>query len=156
MAQLPALPWVRSGVTQGLSANESYRRFQQAARSEGLQGLRRQDYLRLHSETLGARGRSGLAIGAPRNELPSQELQSPRTTERASGYGSWVMVYQRAKGETEIIQQPWLIRSNELITPEEAERRVGEAIAQNPYEYDRTLIGVGYVGTDVYIPRGRG
>lgn len=153
MAKLPALPWVRSGVSQGLSANESYRQFQSTAREQGLQGLRRQDYLRLYSETRGARGRAGLAVGADRQSLPSGDLLSQRTTERATGYGSWVMVYQRAKGETELIQQPWLIRSNELITPEEAERRVGEAIANNPYEYDRTLVGVGYIGTDVYTPR---
>lgn len=154
MAKLPALPWIRSGVTQGLSANASYRAFQQAAHADGLQGLRRQDYLRLYGETRSARGTTAQAVSAPRDVLPSSELINRRSTVNKSGYGSWVMVYQRNKGETEIIKSPWLIRSNELLTPMEAERRAGEAIAQNPYEYDRTLVGVGYIGTDQYVVGG--
>jgi hypothetical protein len=150
LAKLPALQWVRSGVTQGLSANESYRQFQAAARAEGLQGLRRQDYLRLYSETRNARGRVPAAIAYPKNQLPDRTIIAPRTKAGRGGYGSWVMVYQRTSGETDLIGSPWLLRSDELMTPEEAERQVGTYIANNPYEYDRVVIGIGYVGTDAY------
>ena len=152
MAKLPALPYVRRGVTQGLSANEAYRRFQQTARAEGLQALRREDFLRLYSETRAARGRSAAAAAHPKTELPTPELISPRTKTGRKGYGSWVMVYQRTKGERDLIAMPWLLRSDELLTPEDAESRVGVYIATNPYEYDRVVIGIGYVGTDRYGP----
>lgn len=152
MAKLPALPHVRSGVSQGKSANQSYRDYQATAKANGLRGMRRQDYLRLHSQTLAARARTAAAIRAPKTDLPSGEMISPRSTTKARGYGSWVMIYQRTKGETDLIETPWLIRSEELITPEEAERRAGNYIAQNPYEYDRVVLGIGYVGTDAYSP----
>lgn len=152
MAKLPALPSVRSGVAQGLSANESYRQFQATARENGLQGLRRQDYLRLYSETRTAIGRAAAAAAAPRDVLPSGELISDLSTFGKTGYVSWVNVYQRVPGETELIRTPWQIRSDELITPEEAERRAGQAIAQNPYDYERTLVGLGYAGTTRLVP----
>lgn len=150
MAKLPALPFIRRSVTAGLSANQSYREFQETARGQGLQGLRRQDYLRLYSETRTARGAAATAVSMPRDVLPSPEQINRRTYGAKTKYGSWVMIYQRAKGETDIIAQPWMIGSDELITPEEAERRAGAAIASNPYEYDRTLLGIGYIGTDQY------
>lgn len=152
MARLPALPFVRSSVTQGLSASESYRRFVSTAHEQGLTGIRRQDYLRLYSETRAARGTTGAAMAAPRDALPSPELINRRTTHHTTGYGSWVMVYQRPTGGGETFKQPWLIRSSELLTPAEAERRVGQFIAENPYNYGRTVTGIGYMGTDEYTP----
>jgi hypothetical protein len=152
LAKLPALPIIRADVTQGLSANASYRKFQAEAAEGGLQGLRRQDYLRLYSETLNARGRVAAAVSAPKDLIPGRENITQRSKAGRQGYGTWVMVYQRTKGETDLIAQPWLLRSDELMTPQEAERQVGSYIANNPYEYDRVLIGIGYAGTDAYQP----
>lgn len=152
MAKLPALQWIRRDVSSGLSANASYREYTAASAEAGAEGMRRQDFLRLYSETVNARGRVSAAVAAPKTELPSRDIIAQRTKAGRGGYGSWVMVYQRTKGESDLVAEPWLLRSDELLTPEEAERRVGSAIAQNPYEYPRVVIGIGYVGTDEYNP----
>lgn len=152
MAKLPAMQYVRRGLTEGLSANAALRSFQQAAHDQGLQALRRQDFLRLYSATRAARARTAAAMAADRTSPPGQEIINEKPNSATEGYGSWVMVYQRQTGGTEPFQQPWLLKSEELLTPEEAERRVGELIAQNPYDYGRTVTGVQYIGTDHYTP----
>lgn len=152
MATLPAMPWVRSGLSQGLSANAALGAFRQAAQEQGLSAIRRQDFLRLYSATRSAREATREAMAADRTSAPDQGIIREMPLSAEEGYGSWVMVYQRQTGGSEPFQQPWLLKSEELLTPEEAERRVGELIAQNPYDYGRTVTGVQYIGTDHYTP----
>lgn len=148
MAVLPALPFIRSSVSQGLSGNEAYRRFVATAHEQGLTGIRRHDFTRLYSQTRAARGRMGEAMGAPRDVLPSPEMISPGRGESRHRFISWVMTYQREVGGTEITQEPWAVGSEELLTPEEAERRIGEAVANSPQSYPRRFLGAVYTGTD--------
>jgi hypothetical protein len=153
MAKLSALPRVRAGVTEGLSANESYQRYQDEAHENDLQGMRRQDYLRLYSQTRELRELGQEAIRWEKDVLPPKTVD--RNTEYSTGYGQWVMIYQRTIGESDMIQMPYLIRSNEPLTPEEAEQRALGYLERNPDDYDRRTLGVGYVGTERFVPRGR-
>lgn len=146
------MPWVRSGISQGLSANAALGAFRQAAAEQGLTAIRRQDFLRLYSATRAARAATREAMGAPRESVPDQSIIREMPGSAEEGYGSWVMVYQRETGGSEPFQQPWLLKSEGLLTPEEAERRVGELVAQNPYDYGRTVTGIQYIGTDHYTP----
>lgn len=151
MAKLPALPFIRSTLTAGLSANQSYRQFQQLADESGLQGIRRQDYLRLYSETAAARGAAVQGMYAPRDQLPERITQ--RGTIRARGYGSWVSIYQRTRGQSDLIHTPFLIKSSEPITPAEAEARALDYLNQEPDAYNRVTLGVGYLHTEEFTPR---
>lgn len=155
MAKLPALPYIRSTVSQGLSANQSYRQYQSLARSQDLEGMRRQDYLRLYSETVAIRGQAATAMGRPKNTVPAADEIISRSTVNARGYGQWVAIYQRTSGTGDFYHTPFLIKTNEPITPEEAEARALAYLDQQPDEYNRVTLGVGYMGTERFNPMQR-
>lgn len=156
MAKLPALPFVRSSVSRGLSANHAYRDYRVTAGEQGLRGMRRQDFLRLYSETRDARDTTAQAMDAPKNVIPSGDLITRRTTEYATGYGTFVNIYQRTRGQDDLIHTPYLIKSREPITPAQAEQRALWYLEQEePEVYDRVTLGVSYAGTNLFVPRER-
>lgn len=156
MAKLPALPFVRSSVTQGLSANQAYRDYRLTAGEQGLRGMRRQDFLRLYSETLAVRDDVAEAMDRPKNVVPSADAIKERTTEYATGYGTWVSIYQRTRGQNDLIHTPFLIKTNTPISPAEAEQRALWFLEQEePDVYNRITLGVTYTGTNLFTPRQR-
>lgn len=155
MAKLPALPFVRSSVTNGLSANESYRQYRSLAADNGLQSMRRQDYLRIYSETLATRGNALRALSQPKDRVPASDEIVNRSTVNARGYGQWVAIYQRTSGQNDFMHVPFLVKTNEPITPAEAEARAMDYLNQQPDAYDRVTIGVGYLGTEKFNPMDR-
>ena len=154
MARLPALPHVRAGVTQGLSANAAYRQYRAEAEENDLTGMRRQDFLRLYSQTRALRAQGNELLDAPKDVIHGGVTPQPRDTIRAKGYGYWVAVYQRNVGEQDFQSQPFLIKSHQPLTPAEAERRAGEFVANSEFEYDRIILGVGLVGIEEFRPYG--
>jgi hypothetical protein len=113
--------------------------------------MRRQDYLRLYSQTRALRGNAAEAIKAPKDTVPSTIPE--RDTEHARGYGQWVMIYQRTSGESDLITLPYLVKSSEALTPAEAEAQAEAYLQIKPDRYNRVTIGVGYVGTERFTPR---
>lgn len=153
MPKIPALSHVRSSVTQGLSANAAYRDYQSTAHDQGLQGMRRQDYLRLYSQTRNLRKQAEQLLDAPKNIINGGVTPEPRNTIHARGYGYWVAVHQRTVGDNDFLTQPFLLKSHTQLTPAEAERRVGEFLANSEHEYDRVVLGVGIVGIEEFHPQ---
>ena len=152
VAKLPALPYVRRGVTEGKSANATYREYQTTAKDNGLQGMRRQDFLRMFSATLNSRAGVLDALNAPKDE-PAGGLPIPiRPTVNARGYGHWVGIHQRTVGESDYIFTPFLVKSNTPMTPAQAEQRALEYLDQAPDVYNRTTIGVAYMGAEQFQP----
>lgn len=152
MAKLPALQYVRTGVTQGMSANATYRHYQTTAREQGLTGMRRQDFLRLYSHTLNVRAGTLDAINAPKDEVAGGLDIPIRPTVHARGYGHWVGIHQRTIGESDYIFTPFLIKSNEAMTPADAEARALQYLDQAPDVYNRTTMGVSYMGAEQFNP----
>lgn len=150
MANLDALRYVRTGVSQGLSANASYRHYRTVAQENDFTSLRRQDYLRLYSETRALRGQAATAIDAPRNQVPTEIQQ--RSTRLASGYGQWVHIYQRPSGETDLLHKVFLVRSNDPLTPEQSEAQALQWAREGESSYNYVTLGVGYMGTEQFIP----
>lgn len=150
MASLPALPFVRAAVSEGLSANAAYRQFREQAASAGLSGIRRQDFLRIYSQTLAARARVPEMLRAPKDTIPS-DIQ-PRDTVHARGYGSWVLIMQRTRAGSDFFAQPWLIKSRQPITPAEAEQRALAYLQTEPDQYNRTTLGVTFLNAERYTP----
>lgn len=155
MATLPALPQVRSSVTQGLSANAGYRDYQQTAHDNGLRGMRRQDYLRLYSATRAVRAQTLEAMGAPKDEVAGGMAIPVRPTIQATGYGHWVGIHQRTRGQSDYIFTPFLVKSREPMTPAEAEARAMEFLDTSPDEYNRVLRGISYMGAERFEPMQR-
>ena len=152
MAKLPALPFVRSGISQGLSANQAYRDYQSNAQQNGLQGTRRQDFLRLYAQTRALRGGAAEAMFYPKEAIPSADQIHPRDTVLARGYGQWVSIYQRSSAGSDFFHTPFLIKTSQPITPAEAEARALAYLDQEPDTYNRVTLGVAYVGTEQFNP----
>lgn len=154
MPRLPALPIIRGGITEGLSANATYRQYRAAAAAEGLETLRRQDFLRLYSQTVGLRGQAAAAASAPKNVPHGGLTPQKRDTLRARGFGYWVGMYQRTRGGADFQMKPWLVKSFTPLTPEEVESRAGEAWAAGERDYDFVILGIGFLGVEEFNPRG--
>lgn len=152
MAKLPALPYVRQALTNGLSANAAYRQYQSEAREAGFTGSRRQDFLRLYSQTSRLRAQAVQAVDRPKNTVPSSDEIVRRDTVHARGYGQWVAVFQRTKGTSDFISTPYLIKTSEPITPEEAEQMALANLDTGVSGLDRTTLGVTYTGTEQFNP----
>jgi hypothetical protein len=148
--KLPALPFIRSSITQGLGASQAYDQYLATAKANAWRGMRKQDFLRLYSETVNVRESVRQNMHAPRKTVPSNIEK--RGTISARGYGTWVGIHQRTSGESDYIFTPFLIKSNAPITPEEAEQRAIDYLDQDPDVYNRVLIGVGYLNTEHFIP----
>lgn len=152
MPKIPALPYVRSGVSQGLSANAAYRNYQTNARESGATGMRRQDFLRLYSQTRNLRSQATELIDAPKNIINGGVTPAQRDTVYAKGNGYWVAVYQRTQGEEDFMVTPYLLKTHEQLTPAEAERRVGAFLTESEDVYNRVVLGVGLVGIEQFNP----
>jgi hypothetical protein len=110
----------------------------------------------LYSETLAVRDDVAEAMDRPKNVVPSADAIKERTTEYATGYGTWVSIYQRTRGQNDLIHTPFLIKTNTPISPAEAEQRALWFLEQEePDVYNRITLGVTYTGTNLFTPRQR-
>lgn len=148
--KLPALQFIRQSITAGLGASQTYDQYLATVKANDWRGMRKQDFLRLYSQTVNVRQAVREQMNAPRNVVPS--TIEARGTINARGYGTWVGIHQRSSGQSDYIFTPFLIKSNVPITPEEAEQRALDFLDQQPDEYNRTTIGVGYLSTEHFIP----
>jgi hypothetical protein len=148
--KLPALQFIRQSITNGLGASSTYDQYLATVKANDWRGLRKQDFLRLYSQTVNVRESVRDSMNAPRSSKPSRI--ETRGTINARGYGTWVGIHQRTSGQADYIFTPFLIKSTVPITPEEAEARALAYLDEQPDEYNRTTIGVGYLSTEHFIP----
>lgn len=89
----------------------------------------------------------------PKAAIPSGTQIVNRATVRARGYGQWVSIFQRTSGESDLIMMPYLVKTNEPISPQQAEDQALAFLAQSPDEYGRVTLGVTYTGTERFVPQ---
>lgn len=148
--KFPALQYIRQSITNGVGATASYNSYLSIVKANEWRGLRKQDYLRLYSQTANVRAGVAGQMNAPRNTVPSTIER--RGTINARGYGTWVGIHQRTAGQSDYIFTPFLIKSNKPITPQEAEGRALAYLDEQPDEYNRVTIAVGYLNTEQFLP----
>lgn len=154
MARLDALPYVRAGLSQGLTVTQALRDYREAAAGAGLTGMRTYDFQRLYSTIGAVRGQAEQALNADK-DIPGGGLtpvQWPTASE--PGYGHWVQTYQIERDSGALTQSSMIIKSDEIITPEEAEQRALAFLSTNPDQYNRRTIGVTFSGLVEMVPRG--
>lgn len=115
--------------------------------------MRRQDYLRLYSQTRSLRDQASEAIQAPKDIIAGGLTPVERTTVKATGYGHWVGIYQRSRNGSDFYHTPFLVKSSRPITPAEAEQRAMDYLQTAPDEYDRVTLGVGFMGVEHFVPK---
>lgn len=148
--KLPALQFIRQSISNGLGASQSYDQYLATVKANDWRGMRKQDFLRLYSQTVNVREAVREQMNAPRQTVPS--VVEKRGTVNATGYGQWVGIHQRTSGQADYIFTPFLIKTAQPITPEEAEQRALAYLDEQPDEYNRTTIAVGYLSTEHFIP----
>jgi hypothetical protein len=154
MAKLPALPFIRAGLSQGLNQADTLRQYRAAAAEAGLTGMRTHDFQRLYNEIGALRGQAGQAIEAPK-DIPGGGLQPrPWSTQDKSGFIHWVSIYQTERATGALIHMPYAIKSDRILTPAEAEQRTLDFLSTQPDNYNRRTIGVTFSGLAELQPRG--
>ena len=148
--KLPALPFIRSSLSQGLGPTDTYRQYAATVKANDWRGMRAQDFYRLYHETNNVRATVKETMSSPPNTIPSQIAK--RGTITARGYGQWVGIHQRTRGENDYIFTPFLVKTGKPITPAEAEARALDWLEQQPDEYNRVTLAVGYLTTEQFIP----
>ena len=146
----PALPFIRASITSGLGPSQTYDQFLAIVKANEWRGMRKQDFLRLYSQTVNVRESVKVSQYAQRNAIPS--TIENRDTIRARGYGQWVGIHMRTAGQNDYIFQPYLVKTAEPITPERAEQVARDFVETQADEYNRVIIGVGYLSTERFIP----
>ena len=117
--------------------------------------LRTQDWYRLWSQTVSLREQAKRASMRDRDTIPGADEIQERDTELARGYGQWVLVTQRTRGEGDMIVTPFLVKTADPITPGDAETQAVQWATQDERKYNRRLLGVTYIGTERFNPRSR-
>lgn len=117
-----------------------------------MQGMRRQDFLRLYSQTRALRGQATEAMVAPK-DVPFGGLSPEvRNTQRARGFGYWAQVFQRSRAGDAFMSTPFLVKTTEALTPAEVEARVAGFLSDSENTYDRVTLGIGFVGVELFNP----
>lgn len=148
--KLPALQFIRQSISQGLGASTTYDQYLATVKANDWRGMRKQDFLRLYSQTVNVRESVRENMNQPRNTVLAEPEK--RGTVNATGYGQWVGIHQRTQGQADYIFTPFLVKTSVPITPEEAEQRAMDYLDQEPDVYNRVLLGVGYLTTEHFIP----
>ena len=129
MPKIPALPFVRAGVSAGLSANESFRQYQAAAQQareqtgEEYTAGNRAAFLQLYSSVRSARSSVTAAMTAPK-DVPLGGLTPVDVPSRlARGLHSWAALFVRPVGSSDVERLNYYIRHDQPLTPAEVEAR---------------------------------
>lgn len=163
MPQIPALPFIRGAITQGLSGNQAYRQYQALAREqtaatgERWSGMRRNTFQVLYSQTRAIRQNVPSAIEAPKDKVPEADDIDARSYRHGKGYLNWATVFVRAPGTNDVEPYFHAIRSEEPLTPGETEQRAEAAIMDAIQQAHGSLEGYVfhgslYTGTERLVP----
>lgn len=166
MPSIPALPFIRNAISEGRSANAAYRDLQRAVKSareednQAWQGMGRQAFLRLYSQTLALRSKVPNALDWDVNLKPDATVIGQRDTTRGRGYLTWLSVATREVGSTEVEGQYFVIRTNEPLSPQEAMDQAQAGFIQQQQQghgsaRGRVWVGATYTGTEQLNPVGR-
>jgi hypothetical protein len=119
-------------------------------------GVARSTFLQIYSGVRYARGNIPEAMGAPK-DIPGGGLTIPdRPSSVASGYLHAGVAFTRPIGSGEVERSIHLVRSNELLTPQEVEDKIREQIEESASQahgtFSRyTIEGISFTGTEQLI-----
>lgn len=163
MPKLPALPWIRAGIAQGLSGREAYRRYFATVTSlssetgETWHGVRTYTFQQQYSQIRQARGNVPAAMAAPKTEPGGGLPVPPRQVTRPGGYLNWGVGFVRVIGTSAVDMTIHAIRSQQLLTPQEVENRIRQMIEDSAQEShgtfeNHTIEGVVFTGVQELVP----
>jgi hypothetical protein len=165
LPRLNPLYYARIGVSQGLSANQSYRNMQEnaaglsAETGDNWTGVARGTFLQIYSGISQARDQITAAMGAPK-DLPGGGLDIPeRPATVASGYLHAGVAFTRPIGAGDVEQTIHLVRSNDLLTPQQVEDAIRAQIEASAEDLHGTFArytieGISFTGVEKLVRTG--
>lgn len=153
------LPYIRSGLSEGLSATAAYNRWRDATNiatevtGERWVAGQRTIFSQIYSAVRSARENVGPALEAPKN-VPAGGLTIPsRPATVASGFLNWGVSLSRQVGSREIDRNFHPFRSATPLTPAEVEglirEQINESQTQSHGSFANTIIqAVFWTGTE--------
>lgn len=147
MADFPLNAAIRA-VKDGMSANESLRQLRAAG-----SGIRRADWLALVREVRDTLESNATGIDRPgwRKPLTSEILVM--TTVVETGFMQHIDIWVRDNESGEIRIRPYSIRTDDLLTHDDAIETALDQFAGHAKRYGETILGGSYLSTYVLIPK---
>lgn len=145
-------PYVIDSIKQGLSANEGLRQFRAGGGKIG-----RSAWLALRAEVGAALANRESEMSANLNSVPATNEQTTFTTTNASGFIQQVEVLYRVKGSDVIVNRPFSVKGDTLITRQQAIESALDTMSrsQQSGNYgEQVILGAAYVGTYNLVPGG--
>ena len=110
------------------------------------QGIGRQSFLRLYSETLAARQKVGRALDYDIDQLPDASVMADRSSRFSKGFITWLTIYTRQQGITDIETQFFAVHSKQPITPSEAMAKARQGFEDNAQQEHGSNAGYSFIG----------
>lgn len=152
MPSVAPLIYIRNAISEGRSANSAYREMRKAIQTqtqlsgEQWSGIGRQSFLRLFSETLAARQKVGPALDYDVDQLPDQSVTTDRPSRFSKGYITWLTIYTRQQGQSDIETEFFAVHSREPITPAQAFQTAKTGFDQNAQTEHGSHAGYSFIG----------
>lgn len=145
MAKVTRIPYplnvAQLAVSEGISADEAWSTYK-AVRLHASRDV----FDQLYGEAATAKANVQRSMNLPLDQLPDQEAITPWTTRASSGFGQRVQVLQRGP-DGEVFSSPYLLRTDQLVTPAEAIQAAIVSFTANADKYQVTVLGGYYTGT---------
>lgn len=165
MPSVPALPFIRSAISQGQSANAAYRAMRSAVAQltdetgEQFTGMRRSTFLETYSATVALRARVPEALTQPKDEIPFGGDIPDRPTVRHTGYGNWAIAFSRERGSNEVLSEFYYQRTEAPLTPQQIEDMaeqdfLASSQTQHGSKAGFVFLGATFVGAEKLVPGG--
>lgn len=167
MPSVTPIVYIRQAISSGRSANSAYRAMRRdianltTETGQTWHGIGRQTFLRLYSETLAARNKVGNALDYDITQLPDGTVMTDRQSRYSRGYLTWLTIYSREQGTSDIETQFFAVHSRQPLTPEQAMLKAQEGFETSAAQAHGTLqgqvfVGSTYSGTWRMVPRTAG
>lgn len=137
-----------SAVKRNLSANESLRELRDLG-----YGIRRQDWLALVREVRGTLETRATGMGRDGTRRPTRSEIFVMTTVIETGFMQHIDVWVKDRETGEIGIRPYSIRTDELMTHDDAIETALDRMAAHAENYGETILGGSYLGTYILVPK---
>lgn len=144
------IAYIRAALRAGESANQAFR-----TAVGTTVGIRRQDFLSLYRQVKGDIERQATGIDRPGNRRPFSREVVAMFTVVETGFMQHLDIWVKDRETGEIYPRPFSIRTDDLMTHDDAIATGLEAFSEHADSYGETILGATYRSTYALVPRGK-
>lgn len=142
--------YIRAAVRAGESANQAFR-----TAVGTTVGIRRADFLSLYRQVRDDIQRQSTGIDRPGDRRPFQREIVAMFTVVETGFMQHLDIWVKDRETGEIYPRPFSIRTDDLLTHDDAIATALEAFEEHADTYGETILGASYRSTYELVPQGK-